>query len=48
MISFPYSMLLDPGHTIEILLPTTVDAAISDVGVTIVANVNVAPGVIGV
>ena len=48
VISFPYSMLLDPGHTIEILLPTTVDAAISDVGVTLVANVNVAPGVIGV
>ena len=48
VIAFPYSMLVEAGHTIEILLPTAVDTAISDVGVTIVANVNVAPGVIGV
>ena len=46
-IVFEYSMLVQRGDTIELLLPATPDTAISDVGVTLVANVEVVPGVIG-
>lgn len=47
-IVFEYSMLLNPGDAIELLTPATPDTAISDVGITIVANVEVAAGVLGV
>ncbi len=46
-IVFEYSMLVSPGDTIELLAPLTPDTAISDVGITIVANVETAAGVIG-
>lgn len=46
-IAFQYSMLITAGQTIELQAPSTTDTAISDVGITIVANVNVASGVIG-
>ena len=46
VIDFPYSMAVTPGMTIELLTPPTPDTAISDVGMTIVANVEVAAGVI--
>lgn len=45
-IVMAYSQMVDIGQTIELMAPTTPDIAISDVGITIVANVSVAPGVL--
>lgn len=47
IIDFPYSLLVDPAQYIELQGPASPDTAISDVGLTIVANVNVEAGVIG-
>ncbi len=38
-IAFPYSMMAEAGHFIELVSPITPDTSISDVGFTMVGNV---------
>ena len=44
IITFPYTMMAEPGEIIEIITPAVPDAVISDVGMTMVANVALVVG----
>jgi hypothetical protein len=44
IITFPYTMMAEPGEIIEIITPHVPDTLISDVGLTMVANVALVVG----
>ena len=47
IFTFPHSMLAVPGDFVEVISPAVPDTAISDVGITLIVNVEQADGAFG-